>query len=117
VLWQRGSATVHEVINSGDIQRAYNTVMTTLDRLYKKRLVERTTEPNSRAFRYVPRRHTQAEREREVVIEVMKVLSLGTTASLPLSYLVEAIGEHDAGLLDDLRCLLDEKRHQLRAER
>jgi predicted transcriptional regulator len=118
VLWRRGSATVHEVIDYGDIRRAYNTVMTTLERLYRKRLVDRVLEPGSRAFRYVPRHHTQAEWEREVVIEaVRKVLSLGTAASLPLSYLVEAISEHDAGLLDDLRCLLDEKRQKLRAER
>ena len=37
-LWQRGSATVKEVVEYGDIRREYNTVMTTLDRLYRKRL-------------------------------------------------------------------------------
>jgi predicted transcriptional regulator len=60
VLWQRGSAIVKEVIECGDVHREYNTVMTTLDRLYKKGLLDRTGEPDSRAFRYVPR-HSQAE--------------------------------------------------------
>ncbi len=54
VLWQRGSATVHEVIKCGDVQREYNTVMTTLDRLFKKGLLDRTGEPHSRAFAIAP---------------------------------------------------------------
>lgn len=116
-LWQRGSATVKEVVEYGDIRREYNTVMTTLDRLYRKRLADRTPEPNSRAFRYIPRHRNQGEWHREVVIQtVSQLLNLGTTASLPLSYLVDAISEHNAGLLDDLRRLLDEKRQKLRSE-
>ena len=116
-LWQRSSATVKEVIEYSDIRREYSTVMTTLDRLYRKRLADRTQEPNSRAFRYIPRHRNQGEWHREVVIQtVSQLLNLGTTASLPLSYLVEAISEHDAGLLDDLQRLLDEKRQKLRSE-
>lgn len=117
VLWQRGSATVHEVIKCGDIQREYSTVMTTLDRLYKKGLLDRTGEPNSRAYRYIPRHRTQAEWQREFVIETVKhILSMDTTALLPLSYLVEAVSEHDAGLLDDLRRLADEKRREVQGK-
>jgi predicted transcriptional regulator len=115
VLWRRGSGTVHEVINYGDVRREYNTVMTTLDRLYRKRLVDRAVEPDSRAFRYVPRHHTQAEWEREVVIGTVKQI-LSTTV-LPLSYLVEAISKHDARLLDDLRRLVDEKRQKVLVNR
>jgi predicted transcriptional regulator len=118
VLWRRGSATVREVIDYGDVQREYNTVMTTLARLFKKGLLDRTGEPHSRAYRYVPRHRTRAEWQRELVIEAVKqVLSMDTTASLPLSYLVEAVSDHDAGLLDDLQRLVDEKRQKLRGER
>ena len=86
--------------------------MTTLDRLYKKQLLDRTVEPSSRAFRYFPRHRTQLEWQREVVIETVKqVLSMDTTTLLPLSYLVEAVSEHDAGLLDDLRRLVKEQRN------
>ena len=83
-------------------------MMTTLDRLHRKQLVSRTPEPQSRAFRYIPRHHTQAEWEREVMTNIVKQL-LSLDASLPLSYLVEAISEHDARLLDDLQRLVDEK--------
>jgi predicted transcriptional regulator len=113
-LWMRGSATVREMIDAGGIDLAYTTVMTTLDRLYKKQLLNRSAE--GRAFRYFPR-YTQEELEKAAVGEaVRQLLGSGEAAALPLSYLVEAVSEHDAGLLDDLQRLLDEKRRELRSE-
>jgi predicted transcriptional regulator len=113
-LWMRGSATVREMIDAGGINLAYTTVMTTLDRLYKKQLLNRSAE--GRAFRYSPR-YTQEELEKAAVGEaVRQLLGSGEAAALPLSYLVEAVSEHDAGLLDDLQRLLDEKRRELRSE-
>jgi len=113
-LWMRGSATVREMLDAGGINLAYTTVMTTLDRLYKKQLLNRIFE--GRAFRYSPR-YTQEELEKAAVGETIRQL-LGSreAAALPLSYLVEAVSEHDAGLLDDLQRLLDEKRRELRSE-
>jgi predicted transcriptional regulator len=116
VLWQRGSATVREVMDHGEVERAYTTVMTTLDRMHTKQLVERVMAPGSRAFRYVPRL-TQAEWERAVAVETIRqVLGLSSAKSGPLSYLVEAITQHDAGLLDELQRLVDEKRGELRSK-
>ena len=113
-LWMRGSATVREMIDAGGIKLAYTTVMTTLDRLYKKQLLNRSAE--GRAFRYFPR-YTQEELEKAAVGETIRqLLGSGEAAALPLSYLVEAVSEHDAGLLDDLQRLLDEKRRELRSE-
>ena len=113
-LWMRGSATVREMIDAGGINLAYTTVMTTLDRLYKKQLLNRSAE--GRAFRYFPR-YTQEELEKAAVGEtVRQMLGSGEAAALPLSYLVEAVSEHDAGLLDDLQRLLDEKRRERRSE-
>jgi predicted transcriptional regulator len=110
-LWMRGSATVREILDAGDIKLAYTTVMTTLDRLFKKQLLNRTAE--GRAFRYSPR-YTQDQLEKAAVGETIRqLLDSGTTAALPLSYLVEAVSEHDARLLDDLQRLLDEKRREL----
>jgi predicted transcriptional regulator len=108
-LWTRGSSTVREILAVGDIKLAYTTVMTTLDRLYKKQLLNRVAE--GRAFRYSPR-YTQEELEKAAVGETIRQL-LGSCAALPLSYLVEAVSEHDASLLDDLQRLLDEKRREL----
>jgi predicted transcriptional regulator len=114
VLWTRGNATVREVLDAGDIKLAYTTVMTTLDRLFKKQLLNRAAE--GRAFRYSPR-YTQEELEKTVVGETIRqLLGSGTRAALPLSYLVEAVSEHDARLLDDLQRLLDQKRRELRSE-
>jgi predicted transcriptional regulator len=110
-LWMRGSATVREILDAGDIKLAYTTVMTTLDRLFKKQLLNRMAE--GRAFRYSPR-YTQEQLEKAAVGETIRqLLDSGTTAALPLSYLVEAVSEHDARLLDDLQRLLNEKRREL----
>jgi predicted transcriptional regulator len=110
-LWQRKSATVRELLQYADLQLAYTTVMTTLDRLYKKQLLDRVAE--GRAFRYTPRL-TQQELEKAAAGETIRqLLGSNTAAALPLSYLVEAVGEHDARLLDELQHLLDEKRREL----
>jgi len=112
VLWRHNSATVRELIDRGDIGLAYTTVMTTLDRLYKKGLLDRVAE--GRAFRYSPR-HTRQELERAAAGETIRqLLQSNQSAMLPLSYLVEAVSEHDVRLLDDLQRLLEEKRREVR---
>lgn len=113
-LWVRGSLTVREILAAGDIKLAYTTIMTTLDRLYKKNLLNRVAD--GRAFRYSPR-YTQQELEKEAVGETIRqLLGASAAASLPLSYLVEAVSEHDSHLLDELERLLDQKRAELRSK-
>jgi len=110
-LWRRKSATVRELVDNTDLKLAYTTVMTTLDRLYKKQVLDRVAE--GRAFRYSPR-HTQEEIKRAAAEETIhQLLGSSPAASLPLSYLVEAVSEHDAGLLDELQQALDKKRREL----
>jgi predicted transcriptional regulator len=113
-LWKCKSATVRELLDHGDLKLAYTTVMTTLDRLYKKQLLDRVAE--GRAFRYSPR-HTQEEIKKAAAGETIRqLLSSSPAGSLPLSYLVEAVSEHDAGLLDELQQLLDQKRRERNRE-
>ncbi|HKD03816.1 MAG TPA: BlaI/MecI/CopY family transcriptional regulator [Terriglobales bacterium] len=109
-LWQRGSATVREMIEDGGLKLAYTTVMTTLDRLYKKNLLDRV--PEGRAFRYSPR-HTPEELQRAAAGDLIRQF-LGSGSSLPLSYLVEAVSQHDVELLDELQQLVERKRRDLR---
>jgi predicted transcriptional regulator len=112
-LWERGNATVRELIDGGCDDLAYTTVMTTLDRLFKKNLLSREAE--GRAFRYAPRL-TRQEMHREVAGEAFRqFLDASPAASLPLSYLVEILTERDAHLLDDLRQVVEAKRQELRA--
>ena len=49
-IWSRGNATARELLRAAKLPFAYTTVMTTLDRLYKKQLLTRVSE--GRAFRY-----------------------------------------------------------------
>ena len=53
ILWKRGECNVHDVIEKLDRPLAYTTVMTTLDRLFKKDLLDRRKD--ERAFIYAPR--------------------------------------------------------------
>ena len=112
-LWSRGSATVRELLADGEIRQAYTTVMTTVDRLYKKGMLNRTAE--GRAFRYTPRQ-TAGELQRVEAFEgIRQLLGSGGASALPLSYLVEAVSAHDAQLLDELQVLVETKRRELQS--
>jgi len=112
-LWSHGSATVRELLADGKIHQAYTTVMTTMDRLYKKGLLDRVAE--GRAFRYTPR-HTAEELQRVTALEnIRQLLGSGDASLLPLSYLVEALSSHDAQLLDELQLLVERKRRELQS--
>ena len=110
-LWVRGSATVRELVEQDVHDLAYTTVMTTLDRLYKKNVLKREAE--GRAFRYSPC-FTREELHREAAGHAFReLLDASPASSLPLSFLVEILSERDAQLLDDLRKLVERKRHEL----
>ena len=111
-LWKCGSATVRELLDQTDSGLAYTTVMTTLDRLYKKQLLDRKAE--GRAFRYMPR-HTPEELRKAAADEAIRqILASNGAASLPLSCFVEAITDHDVKLLDQLQELVERKRRELK---
>ena len=122
-IWSRGNGTVRELLietesgPGGGRKVAYTTVMTTLDRLYKKRLLDRVAE--GRAFRYWPRQTEQELRKAAAGEAIQQLLDSGAAAasfsssSLPLSYLVEAITERDVQLLDELQRLVERKRNEL----
>jgi predicted transcriptional regulator len=111
-LWARGTATVRELLEGGHQDLAYTTVMTTLDRLFKKNLLRRQVE--GRAFRYAPR-FTREELHQEDAGEAFRqFLDASSASTLPLSYLVEILTERDAQLLDQLQQLVETKRRQLK---
>ena len=110
-LWVSGNATVRELIEGSCQDLAYTTVMTTLDRLFKKGLLTRAEE--GRAFRYAPR-FSREEMHREAAGHAFRqLLDASPASALPLSFLVEILGERDEQLLDDLRKLVDRKRREL----
>ena len=112
-VWDRGHATVRELVDGGDTNLAYTTLMTTLDRLYKKNLLSRQAE--GRAYRYTPRFTREEFRREEAGNAFRQMLNATPASSLPLSYLVEIVSEHDAELLDDLSRMVESKRRKLRS--
>src|SRR3984893_9402922 len=113
-LWSRGSSTVRELLESGYGNLAYTTVMTTLDRLFKKNLLTRQAE--GRAFRYWPRLTREALHREAVGHAVRELLDASPAPELPLSYFVEILTERDAQLLDDLEHAVESKRRELRGK-
>jgi predicted transcriptional regulator len=110
-MWEKGNATVRELMEEGYEHLAYTTVMTTLDRLFKKNLLLREAE--GKAFRYAPRL-TREQLHQETAGEALhQFLDASPASGLPLSFLVEILGERDAQLLDQLRDLVESKRREL----
>ncbi|HTA49891.1 MAG TPA: BlaI/MecI/CopY family transcriptional regulator [Verrucomicrobiae bacterium] len=110
-LWARRSATVRELVEGGCDDLAYTTVMTTLDRLFKKGFLTRSEE--GRAFRYVPRLSRDELHQETAGHAFRQLLDAAPASSLPLSFLVEILGERDAQLLNDLQKLVERKRRDL----
>lgn len=111
---ERGTATVREVLQDKDIWQRYNTVLTTMERLYRKGLLGRVTE--GKAFRY----HVQCsleEFDRETAVTGLRQLLRSDQASLHLSYFVEAVGAEDETLLDELQELVERRRAELQLEK
>lgn len=113
LMWLCSEATVREVHQALGETRAYTTVMTTLDRLYKKGLLARRK--SRRAFLYSPR-VTREEFEQGVAEDVFAELlsrAGGGGAEPLLARLVEVVGERDRELLDELDRLVRRKRQEL----
>jgi predicted transcriptional regulator len=110
-VWARGTATVREVREDGKLWQTYPTIMTTMDRLFKKGFLDRV--PDGRAFRYSSR-YQPEELERVGTVNGLRQLLESEYASLHLSYLVEAVGMQDAKLLDELQSLVERQRAQLK---
>jgi len=111
ILWDYGEANVRDVAARLDRPLAYTTVMTTLDRLFKKGLLDRRKE--DRAFLYLPR-YSRAEWEQKRAGELIAGLfSPERSSELLISCLVDAVGQYDAALLDELERKIRLKRREL----
>jgi predicted transcriptional regulator len=111
--WSKGIISAKDVYRSFGKRTAYTTLMTTLDRLYKKGLLERRRV--GRPFLYEPR-VSREEFEREIAEDVIAdLLERGENGAEPfLSCIVDSVSEQDRELLDKLYRLVQEKRRELR---
>ena len=113
-LWRRGESNVRDVVDCLERPLAYTTVMTTLDRLYKKGLLVR--HKTRRAFVYAPRfSRTEWEQKRAGDLVAGFLSSPEPSPDMLISCLVEAVGRHDAALLDELERQIRLHRKELAA--
>jgi predicted transcriptional regulator len=112
VVWKLGPSSVRDVVDQMERRLAYTTVMTTLDRLYKKGILDR--EMTDRAFLYCARL-SREEWNRSRAGAMLAGFLAGPEESrhILLSCLVDAVGTHDAMLLDELEKKIQRKREEL----
>jgi predicted transcriptional regulator len=115
VVWKAGDTSVRETCARMDSAVAYTTVMTTMDRLFKKGLLARRKV--GRAFVYSAAA-TRDEMEGAVANEIVQsLLQRRGGEPLPiLSSLVDAVSDRDRALLDELERLIREKRRAIGPE-
>jgi predicted transcriptional regulator len=111
--WRRRVVSVRDIYLAFDKKIAYTTLMTTLDRLYKKRLLHRRK--HGRAFFYSPSVSPEEFEHgiREDVIDGL--LGHGAEGVQPvLACIVETVSERDRELLNELERLIREKKRELK---
>ena len=115
VMWRGSEMPVRDVQTALTRSIAYTTVMTTLDRLFKKGLVSRRRE--GRAFLY-----SAAQTREQMAATLTGGVLRGLFADAPgearpfLSNLVDAVSDGDAQLLDELERLVREKRDERKGQ-
>src|SRR5579863_7480257 len=112
ILWERGESNVHQVSQRLERPLAYTTVMTTLDRLYKKGFLDR--QKRERAYYYSARLSRQ-ELERKAAADFLAgyLVRPQPAGELLISCLVDAVGQQNEKLLDELEKKIRLKRKEL----
>ena len=114
-LWRRSGETSVRRLLECFPGAAYTTLMTTLDRLFKKGLLERTR--RGKAFHYVARFSRAGLREHLAKGAIARILGSGPgrgTVRPILSTFVAAVSRKDALLLDELEALIRAERERVK---
>jgi predicted transcriptional regulator len=113
-LWDQGRPLTVRQAQLAFRQLAYTTLMTTLDRLFRKQLLVRHR--HARAFAYEPR-YSRDELLSEMVSgQVTDLLGASGATTAILSTLVRAVGRTDAALLNELDALVQAECARLKME-
>jgi predicted transcriptional regulator len=110
LLWgQADPLSVRALSDAFERTLAYTTLMTTLDRLHKKGLVERRRA--GRAFLYRARVSREQLRSGVASDVIQAMLGAGPDSARPvMSTFVDAVEQRDAALLEELARLIRNKR-------
>lgn len=111
-LWARSEWASVRDLQPEFREIAYTTLMTTLDRLYRKNMLARMKQ--GRAFLYQPRL-TRPQFDSVRAVDALKVALEGDGAALTplMSFFVDAVGDRDEELLDELEALVRARRAAL----
>jgi predicted transcriptional regulator len=107
-LWRRTEGTVRDLCDDFPAA-AYTTLMTTMERLHRKGVLERRK--SGRAFVYRPV-HSRSEMESGLISRAIQPLLSSDSAHPVLSCFVDEVSRHDERLLDELERLVREKRRK-----
>ena len=111
-LWGKGERSVREVHDSFAGELAYTTLMTTMDRLFRKALLARRKQ--GKAYVYSARVTPGELRQGATRGLLDRLLGEDRESARPiLSSIVESVSERDRLLLDDLERLVRAKRRAL----
>ena len=114
LLWGQDSALTVRNVHLAFPELAYTTLMTTLDRLYRKGVLVRRR--RGRAFAYEPRCSRDELLGELISGHVTDLLAASGANTAILSTLVHAVGRRDAALLDELDALVQAERARLKME-
>jgi predicted transcriptional regulator len=109
-LWRRGSEASVRDVHEEFPNTAYTTLMTTLDRLHRKGVLDRVK--SGRAFLYTPRYSRDGLRVWLAGNAIDVLLGSRRVTRPLLSFLVDAVSRGDEALLDELEQLVCEKRRE-----
>ncbi|HYV25374.1 MAG TPA: BlaI/MecI/CopY family transcriptional regulator [Pyrinomonadaceae bacterium] len=112
-IWQRREVSVRDVYLQFEERIAYTTLMTTLDRLYKKRLLHRRKDGRAFLYSAAVGREEFEEGIREDVIDSLFESGVGEIQPV-LACFVDTVSERDRELLDELERLVKEKKRERR---
>jgi predicted transcriptional regulator len=107
-LWSRSESLSVKALQKDFPDVAYTTLMTTLDRLYKKRALTRSK--RGRAFFYEARMSREEVQSSLASVVFTALLGGDVGVRLVLSSFVDAVSQRDDLLLNDLESLVRQRR-------
>jgi predicted transcriptional regulator len=115
-LWARDKAASVRDLQPEFTDIAYTTLMTTLDRLHRKGVLDRSK--RGRAFFYIPQLTRPEFESARAATALRLALAQDETALRPLlSFFVDAVGDRDRELLDELEALVRARRAEFESRR
>jgi len=108
-LWRHGAPATVRDLQPEFSGIAYTTLMTTLERLYRKQVLSR--KKDGRAFLYAPVESRAAFDSGRATQALLAAVQRGGPSATPvLSCFVDALGKHDEALLTELEALVRARR-------